>query len=621
MKEIPDNEILRNLKLSYVSLQGDHDKDLFLDIACFFVGKDKDSTITILNGCDYHTLVGIENLIDRNLLTVDMHNKLVMHQLIQEMGREIVRQESPKGTQKITGLVLDMHFLKEDKSVGNSLGHRKESSSKKRKRCHFEIFSGLLEGTANINSNEVVLEVDAFAGMSNLQLLQISDVQLCGKYKKFPKGLRWLYWSHCPLQSTPNDFAFDKLVALQMPYSSLKNVFNGAKCPAVVLKILDLSHSRNLFATPDFSMLPNLERLVLKNCTRLVKVNESIGLLQRLVFLNLRNCQKLKKLPKAICKLKSLETLDISGCINLEELPTELGNMDSLTVLLADRTTITLEVKAWNFSVWPWSSNLRPNPKISWVSFPPSLVYLSIANCNLFDDTFAREFGNLSSLQLLNLSMNPICSLPNCVKDLPSLRVLWLDSCPSLRSLELRKKMEKLSVNDSKSLEKITFQSGRSISCVNDGGCMSLFEIEGIFKLEPLERVDAELINYLGLCDFEAMDKPPVRLLRCCSTKMRTVRHLGIYERHTFYTYLRGSNVPMKFILKNVGSSISFTIPSDVNFRIQGLSVCSVYVTSYPLHSRFPHIIINNATKHLTWSFCPHFVAIPGADEDFLWLS
>ncbi|XP_052209591.1 disease resistance protein RUN1-like isoform X2 [Diospyros lotus] len=96
LEEIPDNEILKKLKLSYDSLQDDHDKDLFLDIVCFFVGKDKDSTVTILDGCDYYTLVGIENLIDRTLLTIDMHNKLVMHQLIQEMGREIVRQESPK---------------------------------------------------------------------------------------------------------------------------------------------------------------------------------------------------------------------------------------------------------------------------------------------------------------------------------------------------------------------------------------------------------------------------------------------------------------------------------------------------------------------------------------------
>ncbi|XP_052210468.1 disease resistance protein RPV1-like [Diospyros lotus] len=655
LKEIPDNEILEKLKLSYDSLQDDHDKNLFLDLACFFVGKDKDSIITILDGCDYYALVGIENLIDRNLLIVDMHNKLVMHQLIQEMGREIVRQESPKvlgersrlwnhkdsfhvltektGSKKIIGLLLDMHFLKENKYGGNNFVHLKESSSKKRKRCHFEIFSSLLKGTTNKTLNEVVFEVDAFAGMSNLQLLQISDVQLCGNYKNFPKGLRWFYWSHCPLQSTPNDFPFDKLVSLQMPYSSLKTVFNGAKC-LVVLKILDLSHSHNLYEIPDFSMLPNLERLVLENCTRLVRLNESIGLLQRLVFLNLRNCQKLKMLPKTICRLKSLATLDISGCINIKELPTELGTMDSLTVLLADgiainQYSITLEVQAWNFSVLTWPLNLRRVPKISWVSFPQSLVCLSLAKCNLFDDTFPTEFGHLSSLQNLDLSENPICSLPNCVKDLPNLQVLRLAGCPWLQSLNgLQKNLKELCTICNLSLVKISFESLDSIPSLRYGGCTNLVEIMGIFKLEPLESVDTELINNLGLCDFEAMDKPPVQLVSFLSlTKREMLRLQGFHERHTFYAYVRGSNVPMKFILKNIGSSISFTIPSDVNFRIQGLSICSVYAFSSPcaprfeLNYRFAHIIISNATRHLKWSYCPWFFAIPGADEDLLWLS
>ncbi|XVE80843.1 hypothetical protein DITRI_Ditri15bG0013200 [Diplodiscus trichospermus] len=95
LEAIPDSKIQKVLRVSYDSLQDDHDKNLFLDIACFFIGKDKDYTITILDGCDFYTIIGIENLIGRSLLIVNEKNKLMMHHLVQDMGREIIRQESP----------------------------------------------------------------------------------------------------------------------------------------------------------------------------------------------------------------------------------------------------------------------------------------------------------------------------------------------------------------------------------------------------------------------------------------------------------------------------------------------------------------------------------------------
>ncbi|XP_052209282.1 disease resistance protein RUN1-like [Diospyros lotus] len=535
LKAIPDSEILRKLRVSYDSLQDDHDKDLFLDIACFFVGKDKDYTITILDGCDYYSLIGIHNLFDRNLLAIGTYNKLVMHQMIQEMGREIVRQESPKalgernrlwnhedslyvlrekiGTRNIRGLTFDTHFLKEDRGKWNDIGPHGESWSNKRKRYPFAFFSSLSIGISTKTSNEVVLEVDAFAGMSNLQLLEISNVRPCGNYEKFPKGLRWLCWSGFPLQMIPDDFPVDRLVALEMSYSCLKKVWNGVK-HLILLKILNLSHSNNLYETPNFLMLPNLERLILESCVRLVKVHESIGHLEKLIFLSLRNCQNLRKLPEIIYKLKSLGTLDISGCTNLENVSAELDNMDSLTVLHADGTRIsqllciTPEVKAW-----PWQSSLRSCPETS-LSFLQSLVHLSLENCNLSDDGFPSEFGNLSSLRRLNLSNNAMYCLPKSIRFLSRLEHLSLRSCPKLKNVDcLPQNIEVLRADGSKLLEKISFESQGIFPKLGYESCLSLMEVAGLFKLEPLESVDVELINNLGLCDFEAVEKSPVELL------------------------------------------------------------------------------------------------------------
>ena len=82
--------------MSFESLPFENDKELFKHVACFFVGKDRDVTETILNACDINTRSGISNLIDRCLLRIGWNNKLMMHQLVQEMGRDLVRQESPK---------------------------------------------------------------------------------------------------------------------------------------------------------------------------------------------------------------------------------------------------------------------------------------------------------------------------------------------------------------------------------------------------------------------------------------------------------------------------------------------------------------------------------------------
>ncbi|PHT45129.1 hypothetical protein CQW23_14287 [Capsicum baccatum] len=52
------------LELTYEALPDDHDKNVFLDIACFFVGKDKDCTIKVLDDCGFHATAEIRNLID-----------------------------------------------------------------------------------------------------------------------------------------------------------------------------------------------------------------------------------------------------------------------------------------------------------------------------------------------------------------------------------------------------------------------------------------------------------------------------------------------------------------------------------------------------------------------------
>ncbi|XP_034203698.1 disease resistance protein RUN1-like [Prunus dulcis] len=554
LEVIPNGEIINKLRVSYDCLQDDHDQKLFLHIACFFIGMDKDYIAKILDGCDFYTIVGIQNLIDRCLVIIDGWDKVQMHDLIRGMGREIVRLESKEpwkrsrvwhhkdsfkilteknGTETIEGLVLNMHMC------------------------------------PAINSNEKVLETNAFSRMRELKLLHLSHVQLDGSYAEFCTELRWLCWTKFPLDSIPVDFPLESVIILEMQYSGLRQVFKGTKyLPS--LKILDLSRSHSLTETIDFSYCPNLEKLVLVDCTSLIYVHESIGNLERLIYLNMKDFQKIRMLPKNICMLKSLETFIISGCSNLKELSIEmLRNMDSLKVLETDGIPIS--------ELWQERSSSILG------SLPCSLVELSLWGCNLSDDAFPMDFSHLSSLQRLNLGNNPIGCLPNCIKGLTRLHELSFYKCTSLKSLLRLPKLSDLDITECISLEKITYQYPRLSweGCTRLSCNYNLLDWEYRYKLQPIGSVDVEMINLLGLCNLlESI--APIRMYALYRNLQEDdpIPIQGLYEYGIFSTFFGGNEVPGQFSHKSRGSSISFTVPLRDNHRTRGLIVFVVYVNA-----------------------------------------
>ena len=95
LKVEPDKKILDILKISYDGLTNTQ-KELFLDIACFFKGKNKDCIRDILKSFGYYPEYNIGVLIDKSLITIESKETIWMHDLLQEMGQEIVHRESPK---------------------------------------------------------------------------------------------------------------------------------------------------------------------------------------------------------------------------------------------------------------------------------------------------------------------------------------------------------------------------------------------------------------------------------------------------------------------------------------------------------------------------------------------
>ncbi|KAK8464580.1 hypothetical protein PHAVU_010G027801 [Phaseolus vulgaris] len=100
LDNIPQHEMSHILKISFDGLHSQMEKDLFLDVCCFFVGKSRAYVTKILNGCGVDHDSGIRVLIKRKLIKVKENNKFGMHHLLREMGREIIRQISGKGPEE-----------------------------------------------------------------------------------------------------------------------------------------------------------------------------------------------------------------------------------------------------------------------------------------------------------------------------------------------------------------------------------------------------------------------------------------------------------------------------------------------------------------------------------------
>ena len=91
LKEFPERTILQKLKIGYDGLQETEQK-IFLYIACFFNHEEKNNVVEILHYLGLYPNVGLRVLVDKSLIKM-YDSKVWMHDLLQEMCQEIVREE------------------------------------------------------------------------------------------------------------------------------------------------------------------------------------------------------------------------------------------------------------------------------------------------------------------------------------------------------------------------------------------------------------------------------------------------------------------------------------------------------------------------------------------------
>ncbi|KAL3726324.1 hypothetical protein ACJRO7_031244 [Eucalyptus globulus] len=330
LEKVPHEEVSSKLRISFEALD-DRQKHIFLDMACFFIGYDKEIAIYMWDETEFFPEEALEVLQHMSLIKIDENNTLWMHDLIRDMGREISRQDSNMVTEKQTRVwnvdeALNLLMTKQEKEKVEALrlefrhpaGHRFADEEFMRfPNLRLLVVNGGTIGQWFMYrlSLETMFKIKfGIEEQTSRQNFHLPTNFFQKKSHLLPK-LRWLAWHYIPRDFDIAKLSMRNLVVLSLALSTITHRWDGWSHikKAKSLKVLDLTSCWHLVETPDFSGLANLERLIMHSCGSLVRVDKSIGQLQRLILLDVRYCWQLRDLPNEIHKLKSLKELLIVG--------------------------------------------------------------------------------------------------------------------------------------------------------------------------------------------------------------------------------------------------------------------------------------------------------------------
>ncbi|XP_024641875.1 probable WRKY transcription factor 19 [Medicago truncatula] len=244
-------------------------------------------------------------LVDESLIKISAPDPyytsyiVTLHDLIEYMGIEIVRQESIKEPGERTRLWRHddiAHVLKQNTGTSK-----------------IEMIYLNCSSMEPININE-----KAFKKMKKLKTLIIEKGYFSKGLKYLPKSLIVLKWKG--FTSEPLSFCF----------SFKKKLMN--------LRILTFDCSDYLTHIPDVSGLPELIRLSFQNCKNLTTIHNSVGYLYKLEILDATMCRKLKSFPP-LC-LPSLKKLELHFCRSLKSFPELLCKMSNIKEIWLCDTSI-----------------------------------------------------------------------------------------------------------------------------------------------------------------------------------------------------------------------------------------------------------------------------------------
>ncbi|CAI0421219.1 unnamed protein product [Linum tenue] len=523
LKERPfSNGVHEILKISYNDLTST-EKEIFLDIACFFIGKSKELPFYMWTDCKFYPESGVNNLIFKSLIKVNESNEFEMHDLIKDLGRAIVQAENIQQPWKRSRIwsndeALDM--------LENGQGNDKVEALR------------IDMGDRDVRK----LTEEGFRKLSGVRFLQVRHCNMTGDFSKMLPNTLWLQLRFC--RSIPDDVNLKKVAILDLKGSYLRDDWRGWKklyvhgsrpgddldttfVPSVQimdlsglvnlqvmnisgcqqlagitgfyalqwLEVLNISHCNSIRKLWNLSGLKSLKKLTICDATQLTEMEE-LDRLESLEWLQMDGCTGIKKLPH-LRNLRNLKQLIISGCTSILKLPNLCG-LTSLT---------TLEIKGF--------TQLSEVTRLERLE---SLVRLKLIDCGLV--VRLPDLSELKNLKVLIIRGCTQLMEITGLESLESLQVLAMSSCESIYELP-----------DLSHLEHLRY--------LNISGCMQLTQVMGVERLGSLEVLAmSQCKSIIELPDLSALKNMTHLDIRECS------QLIGIIGLHKLQCTILGVHDP-----------------------------------------------------------------------------
>ncbi|KAL3740403.1 hypothetical protein ACJRO7_021652 [Eucalyptus globulus] len=529
LRKMPHKKVREKLRISIEALDYNQ-KQIFLDIACFFIGSSKNIVSYMWDACGFFPEEGIEVLILMSLIKVKDDHVLRMHDQLRDLGREIVREENQKEPQ-------NRSRLWDYEEVQRVLNHNKGTG--KIEGINFR------EGTGRIYAEK------QFKNLTSLRFLHLDGAHLRGDFKDSMEELRWLRWPYCLANFEVNNFCVKELTVLELQKSEINEKWGGWSFfkMAKKLKYLDLSYCRRLENTDFLSAFEKLEVLILCCCDRLKRIDASIEDTEGLLRSELCSSYALHlavgadagaecpiplfclgELPAEIGKLKSLRQLDLSGTPSLSALPNSIGSLENLEILDIFTSGIEelpngigslrklRELRASYCENLKWilvesMANLSSLRRLDFLycfklqslpELPSGLTYLGVT-CQ------SRKLPSLSHLAHLKELVVHGCDNLQCIQELPSTQLKSskcsqptdIEESESPQSLNTPFKLEVLNVSVCESIKMLDVSQFVHLRTLDLCNIPKLLEVRGLDKLMYLESLTIESRNSIKRLDLQ----------------------------------------------------------------------------------------------------------------------